>query len=45
MALRFGPLTEAHQTRVRGARDAQLDAMTEQILTAKTLEEALSQLV
>jgi hypothetical protein len=44
LALRFGPLTEADQTRVRGARDAQLDAMTEGMLTSETLEETLSQL-
>jgi hypothetical protein len=44
LALRFGPLTEAAQTRVRGAQDAQLDAVAERMLTAKTLEEAVSQL-
>jgi hypothetical protein len=44
LALRFGPLTEATQTRVRGAQDAQLDAVAERMLTAKTLEEAVSQL-
>jgi hypothetical protein len=43
LALRFGPLTEATQTRVRGAQDAQLDAVAERMLTAKTLEEAVSQ--
>ena len=42
LALRFGPLTEAAQARVRGAQDAQLDAVAERMLTAKTLEEALS---
>ena len=41
LALRFGPLTEAAQARVRGAQDAQLDAVAERMLTAKTLEEAL----
>jgi hypothetical protein len=40
---RFGPLTEAAQARVRGAQDAQLDAVAERMLTAKTIEEALSQ--
>jgi hypothetical protein len=44
LALRFGPLTEAAQARVRGAQDAQLDAVAERMLTAKTLEEAVSQL-
>ena len=44
LALRFGPLTEAVQARVRGAQDAQLDAVAERMLTAKTLEEAVSQL-
>jgi hypothetical protein len=43
LALRFGPLTEAAQARVRGAQDAQLDAVAERMLTAKTLEEAVSQ--
>ena len=42
LALRFGPLTEAAQARVRGAQDAQLDAVAERMLTAKTLEEALN---
>jgi hypothetical protein len=45
LALRFGPLTEAVQARVRGAQDAQLDAVAERMLTAKTLEEAVSQLI
>jgi hypothetical protein len=45
LALRFGPLTEVDQTRVRGAQDAQLDAVAERMLTAKTLEEVVSQLV
>jgi uncharacterized protein DUF4351 len=44
LALRFGPLTEATQARVRGAQDAQLDAVAERVLTAKTLEEVVSQL-
>jgi hypothetical protein len=41
LALRFGLLTEVIQTRVRGAQDAQLDAVAERVLTAQTLEEAL----
>jgi hypothetical protein len=45
LALRFGPLTEVAQARVRGAQDAQLDAVAERMLTAKTLEEAVSQLI
>jgi hypothetical protein len=44
LASRFGPLTEATQVRVRGAQDAQLDAVAERIFTAQTLEEAVSQL-
>jgi Domain of unknown function (DUF4351) len=44
LALRFGPLPDATQTRVRSAQDAQLDAVAERMLTAKTLEEAVSQL-
>jgi hypothetical protein len=38
---RFGPLPEASHARIRGARDAQLDAVAERVLTAQTLEEAL----
>ena len=44
LALRFGPLPDATQTRVRSAQDAQLDAVAEQVLTAQTLEEALDPL-
>jgi hypothetical protein len=44
LALRFGLLTEAVQARVRSAQDAQLDAVAERVLTAQTLEEALSPL-
>src|SRR5882724_664957 len=40
LALRFGPLTEQVQTRVRSAQGAHLDAVAERILTAQTLEEA-----
>jgi hypothetical protein len=41
LALRFGLLTEAVQARVHSAQDAQLDAVAERVLTARTLEEAL----
>jgi hypothetical protein len=44
LMLRFGPLAEAVQTRVRGAPEAQLDAVAERVLTAQTLEEALGPL-
>ena len=44
LTLRFGPLTETVQTRIRGAGDAQLDAVAERLLTVQTLEEALSPL-
>jgi hypothetical protein len=42
--LRFGPLPDAAQARVRHARDAQLDDLAERVLTAQTLDEALSAL-
>ena len=41
LALRFGPLSEVVQTRVRGAAEAQIDAVLERVLPAQTLEEAL----
>ena len=41
LALRFGSLSEAVQTRVRNAPGTQLDVMAERVLTALTLEEAL----
>jgi hypothetical protein len=41
---RFGPLPDVVRTRVRGAQDAQLDAVAERMLTAQTLEEALGSL-
>ena len=41
LALRFGPLTDAVQARVRSAQDAQLETVAEQMFTAKTLEEAI----
>jgi Domain of unknown function (DUF4351) len=44
LALRFGPLPDATQTRVRSAQDAQLDAVVERMLTAQTLQEALGPL-
>ena len=44
LAKRFGPLPDSIQTRVRGAQDAQLDTVVEQVLTAQTLEEALGSL-
>ena len=44
LALRFGPLTEPAQTRVRSAQDAQLDTIAERMLMAETLEEALGPL-
>jgi hypothetical protein len=44
LALRFGPLSEAVQVRVRNAQDAQLDALAERVLTAQILDEALNPL-
>jgi hypothetical protein len=44
LAIRFGPLTETTQTRVRCAQGAQLDAIAERMLTVQTLEEALGAL-
>jgi hypothetical protein len=44
LTLRFGPLAAAVQTRVRGAPDAQLDAVVERVISAQTLEEALDPL-
>jgi hypothetical protein len=44
LTLRFGPLTDAVQTRVRVAPDAQLDAVAERVLSAQTLQEALGPL-
>ena len=41
---RFGPLSDNIQTRVRCAQDAQLGAVTERMLTAQTLEQALASL-
>jgi hypothetical protein len=44
LARRFGPLPDMVRTRVRGAQDAQLDAVAERMFTAQTLEEALGSL-
>ena len=44
LAKRFGPLPDMVQTRIRGAQDAQLDGIAEQMFTAQTLEQALSSL-
>jgi hypothetical protein len=44
LALRFGPLTEAVQTRVRGVQDARLSAVAERVLSAQTLAEVLDSL-
>jgi Domain of unknown function (DUF4351) len=44
LTLRFGPLTDAVQTRVRVAPDAQLDAVAERVLSTQTLQEALGPL-
>ena len=44
LTMRFGPLTDAVQARVRAARDTQLDAMAERVLTGKTLDEVFSKL-
>lgn len=41
---RFGPLPDTIRTHVRGAQDAQLDAVAERMMTAQTLEEALGSL-
>jgi Domain of unknown function (DUF4351) len=41
LALRFGSLSDADQARIRSARDAELDAVAERVLTAQTLEEVL----
>ena len=45
LATRFGPLPDMVRTRVRGAQDAQLDTVAEQMLTAQTLEQALGSLL
>ena len=44
LEFRFGPLTDATQTSVRGAQDVQLDRVIERMMTAQTLQEALDPL-
>lgn len=44
LAGRFGPLADTIQTHVRGANNAQLDAIAERMLTAQSLEQALATL-
>jgi len=44
LALRFGPLNEGIQARIQRARDTQVDAVVERVLTARTLEEVLGAL-
>ena len=44
LVLRFGSLTDAVQTHIREAQDTQIDAVAERMLTAQTLDEALSPL-
>jgi hypothetical protein len=44
LTLRFGRLSETVQAHVRSAGDAQIDVMTERMLSAKTLEDAVGQL-
>jgi hypothetical protein len=41
LTLRFGPLPEAAHARLLNMQDAQLDAVAERVLTARTLDEAL----
>ena len=44
LARRFGPLPDSIQTRVRCAQEMELGALTERMLTAQTLEQALGSL-
>ena len=44
LLLRFGPLTEAIEGRVRSANNEQIDAVAERVITATTLQEALGPL-
>ena len=44
LALRFGPLTDTVEANVRGAQDAQIEAVAARTLTAQTLAEALAPL-
>jgi len=41
LTLRFGPLTEAAQTRIQQSSIAELDAIGEQLLTASSLDDAV----
>jgi len=41
LALRFGPLPEAVDSRLRTATESHLDVLAERVLTVRTLEEAL----
>jgi hypothetical protein len=41
LALRFGPLTEQGQERIRNSSIEQLDALAERLLTASSLDEVL----
>ncbi len=44
LGTRFGPLTQAVQAYVRSADGAQIDAMADRMLTARTLEAVLGPL-
>jgi hypothetical protein len=44
LALRFGVLSDANQARLCLAKDAELDAVAERVLTVQTLEEAIGKL-
>jgi hypothetical protein len=44
LALRFGPVADGIQERIRVAGDAQLDTLAKELLTAHTLEEVLKPL-
>jgi hypothetical protein len=44
LALRFGSLTDAVEAHIRGAQDAQIDAVVARALTAQTIDEALGPL-
>lgn len=44
LTLRFGPVPEAIEVRLRAATEERLDALPRRVLTGRTLEEALSPL-
>jgi hypothetical protein len=44
LTLRFGPISDAVQSRVRAAGDGQIDSLAERVLTARSLTEALNAL-